>query len=111
MSDFLVKEFQLNHGVTPAHMIPNAIEPSMYPVIAPSERQIDILGVGSLSRLKQYDVFIEVIGALRRTMPTINAMIWGEGEAREELEQLVEERRLEAHVALPGLTPHNEVLG
>ena len=111
MSDFLVKEFQRNHGVTPAHMIPNAIEPSMYPVIAPSERQIDILGVGSLSRLKQYDVFIEVIGALRRTMPTINAMICGEGEAREELEQLVEERRLEAHVALPGLTPHKEVLG
>ena len=110
MSDFLVREFQRNHGVRPQHMIPNAIEPSMYPLVAASERKLDVLGVGSLSRLKQYDIFVESVGALKAIFPNIRAMICGEGEAREELEQLIEERRLEEHVGLAGLTPHKEVL-
>ena len=110
MSDFLVEEFFRSHGVRPGHMIPNAIEPSMYPVAGIRDRKIDVLGVGSLSRLKQYDVFVEVVGVLRSVFPGVQGVICGDGEAREEIEQLIEERRLEEQVALPGLTPHREVL-
>jgi glycosyltransferase involved in cell wall biosynthesis len=111
MSDFLVHEFQRNHGIRPQHMIPNAIDPGLFPVLASPERDIDVMGVGSLSRLKQYDVFVEIIGALQGSFPGIQAMICGEGEARGAVEQLIARRGLEAHVALPGLTPHREVLG
>jgi len=111
MSDFLVGEFQRNHGIRPQHMIPNAIDPDLYPVRSSAERDIDVLGVGSLSRLKQYDVFVDVVGDLRTSFPDIRAMVCGEGEARTEVEALIERQGLAAHVALPGLTPHREVLG
>lgn len=111
MSDFLVDEFHRNHGIRPRHMIPNAIDPGLFPILASSERDIDLMGVGSLSRLKQYDVFVEIIGALQGSFPGIRTMICGEGEAMTELEQLIEQRGMAAHIALPGLTPHKEVLG
>lgn len=111
MSDFLVVEFQRNHGIRPQHMIPNAIDPQLFPVLASQERNIDVLGVGSLSGLKQYDVFVEIIGSLRTLFPGIRSIICGEGETRSALERLIRERELEEHVALPGLTPHREVLG
>ncbi|MBN9384522.1 MAG: glycosyltransferase [Chitinophagaceae bacterium] len=111
MSDFLVREFQRNHGIRPQHMIPNAIDPGLYPVLASRERDIHVLGVGSLSWLKQYDVFVGIIEALRGPFPEIRAIICGEGEAREELEALIERKGLREHVALPGLMPHEEVLG
>lgn len=110
MSDFLVREFQRNHGIRPGHMIPNAIDPGMYPPGVPPERDIDVLGVGSLSRLKQYDVFVEVTAALQRRFPSLRSMICGEGEAGEEIRQLVEKRGMGRHIALPGLTPHREIL-
>jgi len=111
MSDFLVREFQRNHGIRPQHMIPNAVEPGLFPVMPSPERDIDVLGVGSLSRLKQYDIFVGIIGALRGYFPGIRSTICGEGEARTEIELLIEQQGLQAHVALPGLTPHREVLG
>ncbi|HVU56834.1 MAG TPA: glycosyltransferase [Puia sp.] len=110
MSDFLVREFQRNHGIRPGHMIPNGIDPGMYPAGVQPERTIDVLGVGSLSRLKQYDVFVEVTAALQHRFPSLRSMICGEGEAGEEIRQLVGKRGLERHIALPGLTPHREIL-
>lgn len=110
MSDFLVREFHRNHRIRPQHMIPNAIDPSMYPVPGTQQRDIDLLGVGSLSRLKQYDVFVQIVASLRSMFPCIRATICGEGEARDEIQQLIKAHQLDEHVSLPGLTPHREVL-
>jgi glycosyltransferase involved in cell wall biosynthesis len=174
MSDFLVREFERNHGIRPQHMIPNGIDPGLYPVVPArggarahwgerevepeeeregdpaeeregdpaeerevepaeeregdpaeeregdpaeeregdpaEEREIDVLGVGSLSWLKQYDVFVEIAGVLRTSFPGVRAVICGDGEARTELEELIEQRRLTSHVTLKGQTPHKEVL-
>ncbi|HVW62493.1 MAG TPA: hypothetical protein VHC48_20725, partial [Puia sp.] len=52
MSEFLVDEFFRNHGVRARHMIPNGIDPREFEKAAPP-RDIDILGVGTLSRFKQ----------------------------------------------------------
>ena len=74
MSDFLVNEFEKNHGIRPGYMIPNAIDPGVFPPLNSEVRDIDILGAGSLSPLKRYDLFVQIIGSLRQAHPPIRAM-------------------------------------
>src|ERR1700744_5173864 len=108
MSDFLVREFEKNHGVRPAHMITNAIDPTVFPPLSGTERDIDILGVGSLSRLKRYDLFVGVVRALRASFPNAQAVLCGDGEERE---RLLAMKGAEDHIRLVGEKPHREALG
>lgn len=135
MSDFLVDEFQRNHGIRPGHMIPNGIDPGEFgpgrslpegwskltdgsPVLpnrgfgeGPAERTIDILGVGTLSRFKQYDLLVGIIRSLQSSLPAIKGVHCGEGEDKEWIQTLIKEAGMEAHFSLLGETPHREVLG
>lgn len=115
MSDFLVKEFETNHGIRPRYRIPNGIDPGRFPSIegqgfGAEERDIDILGAGSLSRLKQYDRFVEVVGALRHSLPGIRSLLCGEGEDRSKIESAIKSAGLEETIRLTGELPHEEVL-
>ena len=110
MSDFLAEEFYRNHRIQPAHRIYNAIDPDLFPPFPQGKRSIDILGAGSLSRLKQYDILVMIIGSLRPDFPGIRATICGDGEDRRELEQLIKIQHLQRNVALVGERPHNDVL-
>lgn len=110
MSDFLVKEFYKNHGIRPGYMISNAIDPDMFPPLASGKRDIDILGAGSLSRIKQYGLFAEVVGALRLFFPHMKSLICGEGDDRKELELYIKKNGLEDHITLAGEKPQKEVL-
>jgi len=60
MSEFLQQSFLQNHGVKPGYIIENAIDIDLYN-IAEGNRNIDILGVGSLIPLKRYDLFIRIV--------------------------------------------------
>jgi glycosyltransferase involved in cell wall biosynthesis len=118
MSDFLGNEFYTNHGIRPRYTIPNGINPASFPPGRGTpgtsgisgERDIDILGVGSLSRLKRYDLFVDIVKSLQSAIPPIKAMLCGEGEGRENIEGLIREHGLEAHFRLLGETPNKEVL-
>jgi glycosyltransferase involved in cell wall biosynthesis len=110
MSDFLAEEFYRNHRIQPAHRIYNAIDPNGFPPFPAGKRSIDILGAGSLSRLKQYDILVMIIGSLRPDFPGIRATICGEGEDRQELEQLIKIQHLQRNVTLAGEQPHRHVL-
>src|SRR5690606_614928 len=57
MSDFLADEFYRNHGVQPSNIVPNAVDPLEFGNNSTTERRIDVLGVGSLIPLKQYNQF------------------------------------------------------
>src|SRR5471030_1545875 len=57
ISDFVANEFETNYRVRPAHIISNGVTPSLFPQ-ATEVRDIDIIGVGSLIALKQYDIFV-----------------------------------------------------
>jgi glycosyltransferase involved in cell wall biosynthesis len=109
MSEFLVDEFFRNHGVRARHMIPNGIDPREFENAAPP-RDIDILGVGTLSRFKQYDLLVDIIGSLRPSFPDIRGLHCGEGEDKQWIEALIREAGLEDHFSLMGETPHREVL-
>jgi glycosyltransferase involved in cell wall biosynthesis len=105
MSDFLADEFERNHFIRPQHVIPNGIDPRMYPP-ATEARSIDVLGAGSLIPLKQYDVFIELIAQAKKKFPGIKSVIVGEGPERARLLR----QTPSSDVGLIGEKPHPEVL-
>jgi glycosyltransferase involved in cell wall biosynthesis len=76
----------------------------------PVERSIDVLGVGSLSPVKDYVSFLEIVGSLREKHSRLRCMIIGEGAERPHLEAFIRERKLEGVVELTGHLPREEVL-
>ncbi|HET6994132.1 MAG TPA: glycosyltransferase [Chitinophagaceae bacterium] len=110
MSPYLVKEFSKNHGIKPAHIIPNAIDPLIFSPTSHPGRKIDILGAGSLVALKQYDLFVEVIAAVKKSLPTVRALHCGDGDEKEKIELLIKKLELEENLELLGSKKHEEVI-
>ena len=108
-SDFLADEFYRNHGIRPAHIITNGIDPLSFPVSA-SNRDIDIIAVGSLSVLKQYDIFLEVVAELKNSLPGIKATLCGDGEDTERLKKIREDKSLTETVFMPGMLPPTDAI-
>ena len=109
LSDFIQSEFEKNHGIKPAHIIPPGIDTKEFPL--PSmKRDIDVLGAGSLIPLKQYDIFVETISELKKTNPSIKALICGKGPERQSLQTLISHLGLEDNITLAGELPHAEAL-
>lgn len=73
-------------------------------------REIDILGVGSLIPLKNYKLFIEIIGRLARHFPEIKAAIIGDGVERSHLNKMILEKGLENNMKLLGELSRPEVI-
>ncbi|HJT74524.1 MAG TPA: glycosyltransferase, partial [Chitinophaga sp.] len=86
MSAFLANEFYKNHGVRPARIIPNAIDPGSFPAPA-KERDIDILSTGTLIPLKQYNKLVTVVRALVKKYPFIKVVHCGHGSEEEKLKE------------------------
>jgi glycosyltransferase involved in cell wall biosynthesis len=109
MSDFLSKEFSKNHGISPAHIVKNGIEKSLFSKSNLS-KDIDVIGVGSLIPLKQYDKFIEVVEKIKITRPAVKVMLVGNGPERKRLEKLIAIKNLSSTIALPGELPHEQTI-
>jgi len=109
MSHFLAKEFNQNYSVLPKYIIPNGIDTSAFDG-SQYERDIDVLGVGSLIPLKQYDVFIEIIHELKRRLLPVHAIICGKGKEKESLQSMIQNLKLEDNILLLGEKPHPEIL-
>ena len=110
MSDFLARQFKLNYGVSPLHVVPFGIDASLFEAVS-SKRDIDILGAGSLIPLKQYHLFVEAVTFLKDFFPGINTVICGDGPEMDRLKTLVKSHRLEKNVLFTGELTHTEVLG
>ena len=109
ISDFLVQEFNRNHHIKPQHVIPIGVNTADFPpVTAPVD--IDILGVGNLVPLKQYEIFIEVIHAVKQHFPNIKTGICGKGTEVHRLQALIAQWGLQDNVQLYGEQLHREVL-
>jgi glycosyltransferase involved in cell wall biosynthesis len=108
LSDFIAEEFNKNHHILPAHIITPGIDPAQFTNNMP-ERTIDVLGVGSLIPLKQYEIFIQVIAMLKEKFPFINTIISGTGPEEEKLKMLITKYKLEKNIVLIGEIPHEEV--
>ena len=108
-SDFLRDEFERNYGLKPAHVITPAIDTDVF-AAGNHEKDIDIIGVGSLIPLKQYDIFINVINGIKKQFPLISAIIIGDGPEKQKLQDLITSSGLKSNVTLIGELSHPEVL-
>ena len=88
-----------NPVITPA-MLALARQPPDHPWFAPLQPPV-ILGVGRLTRQKDFPTLIRSFAELRRDR-AVRLMILGEGEERSRLEALIDELGLTEDVALPG---------
>ncbi|CAN7706479.1 MULTISPECIES: glycosyltransferase family 4 protein [unclassified Ensifer] len=64
-----------------------------------------LTAVGRLTRQKGFDLLLEAFARIAKTHPDWKLVIWGEGEARLELEAQRDALGLSNRVEMPGLTP------
>ncbi len=109
LSDFIQDEFERNHGVRPAYVVPPGVDVTQFrdPQVS---RDIDLLAAGSLIPLKQYELFIEVVKHIQKQKNNIAAMLIGAGPEKENLEELIKKYGLDKNILLTGELPHPEVL-
>jgi glycosyltransferase involved in cell wall biosynthesis len=111
MSNFLRQLFRENYGIEPGCVIPNGIDTTIFANgNSSAARDIDILAVGSLVPLKQYEVLVRVVAALLSQFPRLKAVHCGAGEERDRLQTLIVNLGLEQNLSLLGEIPHREVL-
>ncbi|MGC4100716.1 glycosyltransferase [Ferruginibacter sp.] len=109
LSDFIQDEFEKNHSVRPAHVIPAGIEPSQFNAVT-AAKDIDIIAAGSLLPLKRYEILIAVIAAIKKNRPAVTAVLIGDGPEKDKLQQMITAAGLESNILLTGQLPHPEVL-
>ncbi|WP_153796382.1 glycosyltransferase family 4 protein [Foetidibacter luteolus] len=101
ISDFVREEFYRNHHVLPEHVVTNGIDTAMFDEM-PAAKDIDVIGLGSMSFLKQYNLFVEIIAQIKKSLPGIKAMLCGDGEAMEQLKALIQANALTSNIELTG---------
>ncbi|MEJ5262209.1 MAG: glycosyltransferase [Ignavibacterium sp.] len=74
-----------------------------------NQREIDLLGVGSLISLKNYSAFINVVQRLKKDFPSIKTMIIGDGKLRNKLVQKTIDSGLENNISFAGNIKRSEV--
>jgi 1,2-diacylglycerol 3-alpha-glucosyltransferase len=90
-------------------VIPFGIDPSCCKQ-EKTERSVDIIGVGSMNKVKNYDLFIKVIELLVRHFPGIKCIIIGDGNERSHIEKSIGEKGLETTIHLKGSLRYETVM-
>ena len=109
LSNFIQDEFEKNHSIRPQNIIPAGIDTQQFNN-ALQKKDIDIIAAGSLIPLKQYDIFITVIAAIKKQIPGIKAMLIGDGPEKIKMQKLIETYGLQPNITFAGELPHPEVL-
>ena len=68
------------------------------------------MAVGSLIPLKQYQLFVEIIAALKKKFPLLKAVLIGKGPEKEKLSALISKYGIERNILLMGELPYPETL-
>lgn len=74
------------------------------------KRDIDIIGVGNLIELKEFNRFIEIIYLIKKQNPEIKVMIVGKGLLESELKERVKYYQMAENINFTGEIPRAEVL-
>ena len=94
-------------GNKPKTVIANPLDASDYPIklINESKKFENIISVGRLYTQKNQKLMIDAFSKVKQKYPNISLTIYGEGCLRSELEQMIEEYKLQNCVFLPGEVP------
>ncbi len=107
-----LSEFQKNNSVY-KHNHSEIISFGLYPYQKLEnnwdKREIDILGVGSLIKVKQYDTFIEIVNELIQKKLINKVAIIGGGPLQKDLQEKIERMSLQNNITLLGEKSRKEV--
>ncbi|HOY07221.1 MAG TPA: glycosyltransferase [Saprospiraceae bacterium] len=110
LSPFHAEVFQKNTGLTAAHLIPWGVDADETPRTQSRERPIDILGVGSLIPVKNWEKWLQCVAIVRKSEPAIRAELIGEGPLLQHLKKKAHEWGLADTVRFTGSLPRPEVM-
>jgi glycosyltransferase involved in cell wall biosynthesis len=97
-------------GGTPSKVVYNGLWPDELQPVTPVADASDVIYLGDLRMLKGTDVLIEALTAFNGHRPA-TAVIAGDGENREEFEELARMRGLNGHVRFLGPMPARQAFG
>lgn len=109
LSDSLQEEFEKNHRIKPAFVISPGVDSRLFSSVT-EKKDIHLVAVGSLIALKQFEIFIETVAALKKEIPGIHAVLIGEGPERQKLEALILKLNLRPNITLTGELSYPEVI-
>jgi len=109
LSGFLQDEFERNYRIKPLYVITPGVN-NEFNDDAVTRRDTDILGVGSLIPLKQFDIFLKLVFEIKKQMPAVKAVLVGDGPVKEKLQDLITEYDLQQNLVLTGQLPYDDVL-
>lgn len=110
LSRFQNDIFEKNSGFRAGSVIPWGLPDDEIPVVLPSERPLDVLGVGSLIAVKNWEKWLRTLALAAAPKPDLRAEVIGDGPERNRLEQLALQLRLKEQVHFAGGLPRREVL-
>jgi 1,2-diacylglycerol 3-alpha-glucosyltransferase len=90
-------------------VIPFGVDPGLFNHTT-TDRTTDILGVGSLNTVKNFQDFIYILFHVSKVFPNIVCKILGEGPERESITKLISKFDLEKNVILTGKVSHAMVI-
>jgi glycosyltransferase involved in cell wall biosynthesis len=111
MSQNAAGVFFQSTGCKVDHIIPIGLDvESMFKGDGTSDRSVDILGVGSLSPVKNFRLFVEIIARLKPRYPALRCMIVGEGPERQSLERQIRDEGLSPIIEMTRHLAREDVL-
>ncbi len=108
VSPFQRSELLKRTGRDTHHTIPWGLD--ALPSQPTGPRDIDVLGAGSLTAVKDFHTFLEVISLLRATRPTLSCRIAGDGPLRAVLEAKARDLGLHDNLTFEGRISRERVL-
>jgi glycosyltransferase involved in cell wall biosynthesis len=110
ISEFNRAELKKNHGLDAFMVANNGLNEEIFPVLKNNGRKIDLLGVGSLIPLKNYETFIRIVHSLNKEHADLNCVIAGKGPEEQSLRELTSQLGLQNSIRFTGELKHEEVL-
>lgn len=111
ISERAAAHLEQNTGRSADHIIPWGLDvPSSQQVPDVSQRPIDLLGVGSMVRVKRFEDFFSVLLKLKEAKSDVKAVLIGAGMTSKNLSGFAEGMNLEDNLELWGEKPRSEVL-
>ena len=110
LSSFQNGVLEKTGGCRAAHVIPWGVPEREIPALLSSERPLDVLGVGSLVAVKNWEKWLRTLALAARENPGIRAELLGDGPERRRLQALAGASGLSETVHFAGNLPRARVL-
>lgn len=104
------KLFQRNFSINARDIVENGILPESFPELNTGLRPISIIGVGSLTEIKNYKLFVEVVALVKSKLPNITCKQAGKGPEEAFLRAYTSKLGLSHCLEFIGDTPHPVIL-